>query len=503
MRRVILQGSWQVWVALVTLPLLSCLEPESVVCPSGRVCRAGLACAAVQDTCIETSCGDGIVQEQEACDDGNIQNGDGCSRDCQSDETCGNGRVDEAVGEVCDDGNREAGDACSPDCKSTEFCGNGILDEALKEVCDDDNNVDGDGCSADCRSNERCGNLVVDNKFEDPGLREVCDDGNVKNGDGCSSDCRSDESCGNGIRDPKEECDNGAPISTVTCDADCTRAMHGDRFVNEALGEECDDGNFADEDDCLSTFKWNVCGDGVTNLQGTKVEACDDGNEVTEEGCPYGVATCTACREDCGAVLHLQGAFCGDGTRDDSEACDDGNNLACGTCNADCTRAQGAHAVGSIKVIERANVVDVCVRGKCFFDSFSLSDGLGDKVTFEFDTDEHVEADHVRIDLTHADTEEEVAVATASAINSVGDSLRISAASEGGTVILTHDEVGSFGNQRIAESVWDRSFNVTDMAGGVGADCPVQTPCHAREDCQPNLTCDAGRCVPPPSSGAR
>jgi cysteine-rich repeat protein len=46
--------------------------------------------------------------------------------------TCGDGTVNS--GEVCDDGNREDGDGCSADCLSTEVCGNGITDPG--EECD-------------------------------------------------------------------------------------------------------------------------------------------------------------------------------------------------------------------------------------------------------------------------------------------------------------------------------------------------------------------------------
>jgi cysteine-rich repeat protein len=48
--------------------------------------------------------------------------GDGCSADCRSDETCGNGVVDTATGEGCDDGNLASGDGCTSTCQ-LEACG--------------------------------------------------------------------------------------------------------------------------------------------------------------------------------------------------------------------------------------------------------------------------------------------------------------------------------------------------------------------------------------------
>lgn len=128
-------------------------------------------------------CGDRVLDPGEVCDDGNMAGGDGCSADCRSDETCGNGALDPDAGEVCDDGNTADGDGCSSDCQSDESCGNGALDP--DELCDDGNRRGGDGCSADCQSDETCGNTVVD-----PAVGEECDDGNLMPGDGCDPSCR-------------------------------------------------------------------------------------------------------------------------------------------------------------------------------------------------------------------------------------------------------------------------------------------------------------------------
>lgn len=72
-------------------------------------------------------CGDGIVDPSlgEACDDNNNQSGDGCSADCHSDETCGNGTVD--VNEQCDDGNWDNSDGCSSTCETEKRCDDGRL----------------------------------------------------------------------------------------------------------------------------------------------------------------------------------------------------------------------------------------------------------------------------------------------------------------------------------------------------------------------------------------
>lgn len=132
------------------------------------------------------SCGDTILDLGETCDDGNVVGGDGCSADCLSDESCGNGIFDPLANEACDDNNVVGGDGCSANCLSDESCGNGIFDPLASEVCDDSNLVDGDGCAANCLSNEACGNGVIDGP-----VGEVCDDSNTIAGDGCALDCRS------------------------------------------------------------------------------------------------------------------------------------------------------------------------------------------------------------------------------------------------------------------------------------------------------------------------
>jgi cysteine-rich repeat protein len=81
-------------------------------------CPAGMAPAASQRVCVEGLCGNGVLDAEEACDDGNLIDGDGCSADCRSSEVCGNAIVDHAVGELCDDGNVSSGDECCGDCRS-------------------------------------------------------------------------------------------------------------------------------------------------------------------------------------------------------------------------------------------------------------------------------------------------------------------------------------------------------------------------------------------------
>ena len=62
------------------------------------------------------------------------------------DAYCGNGVLDEALGEACDDGNSLGGDGCNSDCTKIERCGDGSRDEG--EGCDDENDNPNDACDA-------------------------------------------------------------------------------------------------------------------------------------------------------------------------------------------------------------------------------------------------------------------------------------------------------------------------------------------------------------------
>ena len=126
-------------------------------------------------------CGDGVLNFDEECDDGNVENGDNCSDACVNEIICGDGELEE--GEDCDDGNDADGDGCSAECVNEIICGDGELEEG--EECDDGNNVDGDLCAADCTFEQVCGNGEVEGS-------EDCDDGNLENGDGCDALCTNE-----------------------------------------------------------------------------------------------------------------------------------------------------------------------------------------------------------------------------------------------------------------------------------------------------------------------
>lgn len=227
------------------------------------------------------TCGNGIVEKEhgEMCDDGNLEDGDGCSSRCQ-DPNCGNGALDE--GEECDDGNLVAADGCSASCE-LDRCGDRIVQS--NEECEDGNKTDGDGCSRDCVAEPLpgCGDGQIAFDPDTFEQFEQCDDGNRRSGDGCSSSCTF-EGCGDGILQPAlfEQCDIADPFAPDNC-VNCRIPLCGDGFFTP--DEQCDDGNTESGDGCSDRCRQEFCGDGV--VQPRLGEQCEDGNNVCGDGCCF------------------------------------------------------------------------------------------------------------------------------------------------------------------------------------------------------------------------
>lgn len=352
--------------------------PAGVAC--GETINGGAIC---DEGCRLRGCGNARVDPGERCDDGNLLPGDGCAADCASTETCGNGIIDYAVGELCDcgdgngvdvpsaclapnqppamatpgacrapssggppgcqrascgngiveageacdDGNFAFDDACLPTCE-VPSCGDGF--RAVSEACDDGNLIDDDACTAACAV-ATCGDGILRVGVE------ACDDGNAFSGDGCQKNCQL-PFCGDGDLDASqgEACDAGnlnvaGPAPLGACRVGCTRQACGDLIVDVAAGEQCDVGE-NDDGQCNGTSAAVVgvacleprCGDGHANL--ATGERCDAGDANTNEP-----RVALVCRLNCTVKR------CGDGIADPDEGCDDGSDSE--TCDADCTPA--------------------------------------------------------------------------------------------------------------------------------------------------------------------
>jgi cysteine-rich repeat protein len=256
---------------------------------------------------VTTDCGNGVLEGNEPCDDGNTAGGDGCDSACfvESGFTC--------MGEpsVC-----------------TTTCGDGAI--GGDEECDDSNADANDGCDATCQEEtgydctgepSTCAPVCGDGVILSP---EVCDDGNTAADDGCSAACTEESgfdcmgepstcttTCGDGLVAGTETCDDGAAVALDGCDDMC----------QTETGYDC----MGEPSTCAP-----ICGDGMIIAP----EICDDGNTGTMDGCD------AACMVElgwtCAGMPSTCAQTCGDGVLDMGEQCDDGNMMAGDRCDAAC-----------------------------------------------------------------------------------------------------------------------------------------------------------------------
>lgn len=140
-------------------------EPTGDATTSGTTAASGPAC------------GNGVLEADEQCDDGNDADDDECVAGCVL-ATCGDGHV--GPGEACD----PLGDPnCSPDCKPP-LCDGAKINPELGEECDGANiGACTKACDYDCTC-AYCGDNTISVE-----LAEACDDGDAGAGDACSADC--------------------------------------------------------------------------------------------------------------------------------------------------------------------------------------------------------------------------------------------------------------------------------------------------------------------------
>jgi cysteine-rich repeat protein len=295
------------------------------------------------ECCRAETCGNGVVDSGEDCDDGNFIDGDGCeaccsftcvvsadcpdTNPCAGDEVCTGHRCvpndPQPDGTTCAAGRICVAGACTP-----SHCGDGIVDLGAGEKCDDGNDVDGDGCDndctvscgadVDCTDSQLCNGLETCHPTAHTCLEGIpaADGTPCTDASGAAGLCRSGTCaglfCGNGTVETGEECDDGNTVSGDGCDNDCTWTCE--------TAAECDDGLACNGAEVCGSGT-HRCGPGTTAPDGT---ACDrDGNPATRDICL--AATCSA-------------SFCGDGWTDalPGEECDDANTVSGDGCEPTC-----------------------------------------------------------------------------------------------------------------------------------------------------------------------
>lgn len=292
-------------------------------------------------------CGNLEVEGGEDCDDGNVVLDSVCDTDCHF--TCGNGHVDNTVGEECDTAiasgtgacptTCDDNDACTSDIKSGSECTATCISTVITAP------QDGDGCcpsganaNTDNDCSAMCGNGVLE-------AGELCDTGITAGAGACPIGCNDNQAC-----------TTDQLVSANTCQARCTNtqitmAMNGDGC--------CPSGATSTNDnDCLPS-----CGNGVVNAGETCDTAIANGNGRCPTTCSDGMActrdvlnnpgTCTAACSFPAITMPMNGdgccpaganaltdtdclPRCGNGVKEGTEQCDDGNMNNTDACSNQC-----------------------------------------------------------------------------------------------------------------------------------------------------------------------
>ena len=255
---------------------------HSVLCGNGDL-DAGELCdqgAANSDTapgacrldCTPATCGDGVRDPAEGCDDGNLEGGDACEGDCSVPAACGNGKLD--AHEACD-GGELASDvipgACRTDC-TLPRCGDGVID--FGETCDDGDHDPFDGCEPDCEPSVDLDEDQIADPVDNCPIHHNPEQGDA-DGDGIGDACDAPV-CGNGAVEVGEACDDGDEVLGDGCDAGCTISVAepGALVITEVMQNP--DASFDDEGEWFEVHNpgagqtWDLGGwtftDGVEDL---------------------------------------------------------------------------------------------------------------------------------------------------------------------------------------------------------------------------------------------
>ena len=318
-------------------------------------------------------CGDGNIDASngEACDNG-TNNGQtdcaygqtgckvcttGCKEKDGNTSYCGDSRIDGTNGEKCDNGTdngqtdcpygQTSCELCTNQCLkiagNTSYCGDSRIDRTNGETCDNGTN----NGQTDCAYGQTGCKVCTTGCKEKDGNTSYCGDGVKETANG--------ENCDNGTDNGQTDCAYGQ-TSCELCSNQCLKiagntSYCGDGVKDAANGENCDDGNTENGDYCSSDCKTvtGYCGDGKKQNN----EACDDGTGNGETNCAYGETSCELCTTECTKISGAT-SYCGDGTVDaaNNEACDDAFNngrtdcaygeYSCFVCTTECLQEPGA-----------------------------------------------------------------------------------------------------------------------------------------------------------------
>ncbi len=362
-----------------------CQPGPQLPCDDSNPCTA--------DSCAEGKCL--FVPQDGQCDDGNA---------CTENDACLDGKCQASTPVVCDDSNPCTTDYCTPQdgcqtldnalpcddadaCTVGDQCQAGECQSGAPLDCDDQNTCTADSCDAlngcqylnlevSCDDGNACtvGDSCADGACQSGVDSLDCDDANLCTDDICvpksgcvntpnadvcddSNACTVGDVCKAGLCLPglvPLACDDNILCTADTCDADlgCVHTLVmpccGNQLVEEP--EECDDGNYANNDACTATCQLPTCDDGYTNgLEtdkdcGGSCPACSDGAGcAVAEDCTSGVCTEGVC----------QTPTCDDDVKNGSET------------DVDCGNGCAACADGMACSLDSDCVSEVCDGGVC------------------------------------------------------------------------------------------------------------------------------------------
>ena len=354
---------------------------------------------AMVPTSAHADCGDGVLDGNELCDDGNILDGDCCDANCGY----------ESNGSACaDDGNQCTADICDGEGTCTHSPQQGTCSDGnpctIADFCTRDGVCANDGILEDgtnCTQLGLCGLLGVCNSGVCEGEPENCNGfGDVCNAATCNpqlGQCELSQQPDGTVCDNPSVCTDPGQCQSGECiqppvdcsglenschDAYCDVEFQGCVAVAKENGSPCDDNDactdrgICDDGKCLTTpidcsdFGTD-CSVGACNPQTGDCEpeslpdatSCDDDDPCTQsDQCTSGacggdpldcssfsdachVGACSRTFAGCGAEELPDGASC-----DDGDSCTNGDQCQSGSCTSqpvDCTQLDGDCTTGA------------------------------------------------------------------------------------------------------------------------------------------------------------